>query len=123
MSRLNSGVTGLKRIAAFSGMLVLLAIPASAQEPRSEERWHDELTIREVVSGKVTPYNGHEANIPGDVIASKMSSREDAQALWGPQGGTVTSYEGCGSCGVGSSITVVVKFSSVIDTHVFKRDK
>lgn len=87
----------------------------------SSEIWHDELTIKEVVSGKVTPYDGHETNIPGDVIASKMGSAADAQALWGPQGGTVSSYTRSGS-GLGETITVVVKFSTVIDTHVFKRN-
>lgn len=104
-------------------MLCGSTLAGEAQTSRSAESWHDELTIKEVVSGKITPYNGHETNIPGDVIASKMSSQADAQALWGSQGGTVTSYTGCGECGVGSSITVVVEYSSVIDTHVFKRDK
>jgi hypothetical protein len=103
--------------------IVIGALPDAAQASRSAEVWHDELTIKEVVSGKVTPYNGHEVNIPGDVIADKMSSKADAQALWGPQGGRVTNYTGCGECGVGSSITVVVEYSAVIDTHVFKRNK
>jgi hypothetical protein len=98
-------------------------LPSSAQPSRGAEKWHDELTIKEVVSGKITPFNGHESNIPGDVIAEKMSSKADAQALWGSQGGTVTEYTGCGECGVGSRITVVVKYNAVIDTHVFKRDK
>lgn len=88
----------------------------------STEIWHDELTIQEVVSGKVTPYDGHEADIPGDVIANKMGSAADAQALWGPQGGTISSYTRSGN-GLGESITVVVKFSAVTDTHVFKRDR
>ena len=87
----------------------------------SSEIWHDELTIKEVVSGKVTPYDGHETNIPGDVVASKMGSAADANALWGPQGGTVISYSRSGR-GLNETITVVVKFRDVIDTHVFKRD-
>ena len=101
------------------------ANPPAPQTPVSShgitEIWHDELTIQEVVSGKVTPYDGHETNIPGDVIASKMGSAADAQALWGAQGGTVSSYTRSGS-GLGETITVVVKFSTVIDTHVFKRN-
>ena|ERR1035437_7831519 len=108
---------------AVWGVLVFGTLPAVAQSSRSAEMWHDELTIKEVVSGKITPFNGHESNIPGDVIADKMSSKADAQALWGSQGGTVTEYTGCDDCGVGSRITVVVKYKAVIDTHVFKRDK
>lgn len=85
--------------------------------------WHDEMTIREVESGKVTTFKSHETNVPGSVVAEKMSSHSAAQALWGGQGGTVTSYSGCGSCGVGSVITVEVKYRQTIDTHRFVRDR
>ncbi len=134
MNRIKLAMTGRKWAGVFGlllrrgaiaacGVFVIGVLPAAAETSRSGEVWHDELTIKEVVSGKVTPYDQHEASIPGDVIADKMNSRADAQALWGSQGGTVSEYTGCGSCGVGSKITVVVTFSSVIDTHVFKRDK
>ena len=85
--------------------------------------WHDDLTTTEVESGKVTTFPGHSESISGETIATSMSSRADAQSLWGSQGGIVTSYSGCGACGVGATITVVVKFSSVIDSHVYKRDR
>jgi hypothetical protein len=109
---------------AIAMCIVLTAsvLPVAAAN-RNAENWHDELSVKEVVSGRVVPFNGHESNISGDVIADKMGSKADAQALWGSQGGTVTKYIGCGECGVGSNITVVVEYKSVVDTHVFKRDK
>jgi hypothetical protein len=90
---------------------------------RGGEMWRDDMSTREVASGRVVQFNNHEAAIPGDVMASKMSSRSTAQSVWADQGGTVTDYSGCGGCGVGSTVTIIVKFSSVIDTHVYTRYK
>lgn len=99
------------------------ASPAVGAGSRSSEVWHDDYSNQVIATGVVKQYPDHERNIPGDVVASKMSSMSAAQAVWGAQGGTVTEYSGCGACGVGSSIKVVVKFSSIIDTHIFRRDK
>jgi len=97
---------------------------AVAQPSRSAEIWHDDLTIKEMTSKKEMLYPKHSSQISGDVIASRMSSSADATAFYGKPGNTVD-YKGCGAnCGVGSTITVVVKFgTSLVETHVFTRDK
>jgi hypothetical protein len=89
----------------------------------SDQLWHDDYSNKVTATGVVTSYPDHERNIPGDVIASRVGSMASAQAVWATQGGTVTSYAGCGQCGVGSSITVRVNFVYIEDTHIYRRDK
>lgn len=96
---------------------------SSAQSAQSNEIWHEDFTIREIPTGRVKTYPGYSTNIPGDVIASKMKSRISAESNWKSMEGIVTEYSGCGECGVGSTITVVVKNNVVIDTHVYTRDQ
>lgn len=97
--------------------------PGSNPAPVANASWHEDLTNREHASGKVTRRDNYSRSISGEIISGQMGSQSAAQAFWGPQGGTVVSYSGCGACGVGSTITVVVRYSSITDTHVFTRDR
>lgn len=91
--------------------------------PRSEEVWVDNYSNREVATGRTKSFPAHESNIPGDVMATKMRSEADAMATWGPQGAKSARYQGCGACGVGSKIVVVVDFGYIVDTHEYVRIK
>jgi hypothetical protein len=44
-------------------------------------------------------------------------------ATWGPQGAKSARYQGCGACGVGSKVVVVVDFGYIVDTHEYVRIK
>jgi hypothetical protein len=68
-------------------------------------------------------FPNHDGEISGDVIATRVGSEKDAMALWGRQGAKSFQYSGCGACGVGSTITVVVDFGYIIDTHEYVRVK
>jgi len=90
--------------------------------PRSAEVWHDEMRTLEL-SGRSVLFATHEQNIPGTVLHARVGSRAAAEEVWTSQGGKVTSYSGCGACGPGSTITVVVEFKHITDTHNYIRDK
>lgn len=85
--------------------------------------WREDYTIRENESGKMTRHDAYSTNIPGSVISGQMGSQSAAQAFYGSNGGNVISYSGCGSCGVGSTITVVVRYTTITDTHVYTRER
>jgi len=89
---------------------------------RSAEVWHDDMRTLER-SGRSVWFPGHEQNIPGTVLHDRAGSRSAAEGVWTDQGGKVVSYSGCGSCGVGTTITIVVEFKHIIDTHSYIRDK
>lgn len=88
-----------------------------------DSMWHDDLTVHENPTGREKLFRNHEPAVPGSVMRAQMWSQSAAQAFFGTNGARVTSYTGCGACGVGSTITVVVRSELTIDTHVFTRDR
>jgi hypothetical protein len=116
------GVIIMKRsILLLTAVSLLSATSSFAQSSRSNEIWHDHYTNTVTATGVSKTYENHDGDIPGGVIASRMGSEKDAMALWGRQGAKSVKYTGCGECGVGSKITVVVDFGYIIDTHVYER--
>lgn len=111
------------KIIVLVAMSVLTATCSFAQSSRSEEIWIDNYKNTVTATGETKEYPKHEGQIPGDIIASRMGSKEDAMALWGPQGAKSVTYTGCGECGVDSKITVVVDFGYIVDTHEYVRVK
>ena len=89
----------------------------------SAELWNDNYSNTVVATRATTAYPAHETDIPGDVIATTMRSEADAMDRWGSQGARSARYSGCGACGVGSKITVIVDFGYVVDTHEYVRVK
>jgi hypothetical protein len=102
--------------------MVASAAPAGPLSQR-DQRWHDAYSNKVTATGEVKHYPSHETDIPGDVVASRAGSQAAAGTVWANQDGRVTSYQGCGACGVGSTITIVVDFGYIVDTHVYTRDK
>lgn len=98
------------------------ASPSSAAAPSATpggQRWNEVRSIRELGSGRVSV---HRRDISADV-GSMMRSSADAQSQWGSQGGRVRSFSGCGTCGVGSTINIIMTYGSTEDTYVFRREK
>jgi hypothetical protein len=91
--------------------------------PHSAELWNDNYSNTVVATRATTAYPAHETDIPGDVIATTMRSQADAMDRWGSQGARSARYSGCGACGVGSKITVIVDFGYIVDTHEYVRVK
>ncbi len=91
--------------------------------PRSQEIWQDRYSNTVNSTGVTKTYEKHDGDIPGDVMESRMGSREVAIAMWASQGAKNVQYTGCGTCGVGSVVRVVVDFGYIIDTHEYKRIK
>lgn len=96
---------------------------ASGASGRSAESWHDDYSNRVTATGVVKSYPNHDTGISGDLMASKMGSLAGAKAMWSGQGGTITEYSGCGACGVGSTVRVIVNFGHIVDTHIYVRDR
>lgn len=104
-------------------LTLISAAPTFAQSSRSDEIWHDNYKNTVTSTGVTKEFPKHDGEISGDVITSRMGSAKDAMELWGPQGAKNVNYTGCGSCGVGSKITVVVDFGYIVDTHEYVRVK
>ncbi|UGQ44843.1 hypothetical protein [Massilia endophytica] len=98
-------------------------LPANAAAGAKGQIWRDDYRNEVIATGEIKDYPDHERNIPGDVVMAKVGSRTSAEQVWTQQGGTVTDYSHCGSCGVGSRIRVVVKFRQIIDYHDYVREK
>lgn len=99
------------------------AKPGVSGALRSQEVWRDNYSNKVVSTGVVKSYPDHETSIPGDVVAHDMGSQQAAMSKWGPQGAKTAQYTGCGACGVGSKITVVLDFGYLVDTHEYVRIK
>ena len=104
------------------------AVAAVAPAPaapvaQKDEVWVDNYTNTETATGLTKSIPKRDGAIPGNVIASRMGSEKDAKALWGPQGAKTIRYTGCGECGVGSKITVVIDFGHMVDKHEYVRIK
>jgi hypothetical protein len=105
------------------GVCLLSAAPSFAESSRSNELWHDNYKNTVTATGVTKEFPNHDGEIPGDVIATRMGSEQDALKLWGSQGAKSVKYTGCDKCEVGSKITVIVDFGYIVDTHEYVRIK
>ncbi len=78
---------------------------------RGPESWTEDLTMK---------YPDRESRERKTVSAGAVANMKSPGGLRMGQGGQVVQHQGCGSCGVGSSILVVVRYPSMNATYTYR---